>query len=149
MTKKATVTITATRLPAAPWVHYEMAAKFPDKGGSQDGDKLKFDAKEGPFELVFDLDDQTKGLKLGFLPSFAEAMWVAPGTSCPQGPGNGGGAISAGSVNANKLVVNNANAIDETLTFALRFTGIDSPGGFPPYVYDPIIINGGGSINQR
>ena len=38
----------------------------------------------------------------------------------------------------------NANQVDETLTFMLRFDG-DAEGAFdPPYEYDPKIINGGG-----
>ena len=145
--KKATIVVAAERLDTHPWVGFTMTAHYPEGGGKQEGkEKLKFDQKEGPFELTFELEDNTKGLKLAFLPSFEEAMWVAVGTQCPPGgPGDGGGAITPVRIDSKRLVVNNANSVAETLTFALRFTGLASPGSFPPYVFDPQIINGGGS----
>lgn len=141
--KKTKVTITASPLAVAPWVSFAMTSEFVDKGGKQDGDKLKFDANAGDFELSFKLVDQS-GLQLAFYPDFADAIWVAVGDTCPTAAGNGNGAISAGSASSQKLVVSNANAVAQTLTFALRFTGAASAGGYPPYVYDPQIINGGG-----
>ena len=141
--KKTRVTVTASPLPAAPWVGFAMTSNYVDKGGKQEGDKLKFDANAGPFDLSFDLDDSS-GLQLAFYPTVADAIWVAVGDSCPTAAGNGNGAISAGSASNQKLVVTNANAAAQTLTFALRFTGNAPGGGEKTYVYDPKIINGGG-----
>jgi hypothetical protein len=144
--KFATIAVTAARLEQAPWVQFSMTADFIDGGGKQeDKSKLKFDAGEGPFELTFELEDDTKGRKLGFLPTFAEAMWIAVGTECPDGAGNGGGAISGGPPTEKRLVVTNLNAVEQVLTFALRFRGLPAPDGTTLYVYDPQIINGGGS----
>ena len=145
--KKTTVTVTATPLGAAPWVTFTMDANYPNKGGKQDGNKLKFDAGAGPFDLSFELDDQTS-LDLAFYPSFVDAMWVAVGTSCPTQAGDGNGAIIPVTVANTKLVVTNTNSFGQTLTFALRFTGTASSGGYPPYVYDPQIINGGGHVAE-
>ena len=141
--KKTKVTVTANPLSAAPWASFTMAADYVDKGGKQDGDKLKFDANAGPFDLSFELDDNTS-LGLAFYPDFADAIWVAVGDACPTGPGNGAGAITPGSVSNKKLVVTNTNSVAETLSFELRFTGSAAGVGVPPYVYDPKIINGGG-----
>ena len=143
--KKTKVTVTASPLDAAPWVSFTMDADYPNKGGKQDGDKLKFDAGAGEFDLSFELDDQTE-LNLAFYPDFTDAMWVAVGTTCPTAAGDGGGAIIPGTVSDTKLVVTNANSVAQTLTFALRFTGDASSGGYPPYVYDPEIVNGGGRL---
>jgi hypothetical protein len=142
--KKTKVTVTASPLAAAPWVSFAMAADYPNKGGKQDGDKLKFDGGAGDFDLSFELDDQTE-LNLAFYPSATDAIWVAVGTTCPTEAGNGGGAITPVSVSNKKLVVSNANAVAQTLTFALRFSGTQS-SGYPPYVYDPEIVNGGGRM---
>ena len=145
--KKTKVTVTATPLDAVPWVSFTMDADYPNKGGKQDGDKLVFNAGAGAFDLSFDLDDQT-ALNLAFYPDFADAMWVAIGTTCPSAAGTGNGAITAGTVASTKLVVTNANSVGQTLTFALRFTGDASTGGYPPYVYDPEIVNGGGRNDE-
>jgi len=142
--KKTKVTVTASPLSVAPWVSFAMTSDYVDKGGKQEGDKLKFDANAGDFELSFKLEDQS-GQQLAFYPDVDDAIWVAVGDVCPTMPGNGNGAISSGSVSNQKLVVNNANAVAQTLAFALRFTGTASAGGFPPYVYDPLIVNGGGT----
>ncbi len=52
-------------------------------------------------------------------------------------------------MSSKKLVVTNANFIAETLTFILRFSGTASSSGYPPYVYDPEIVNGGGRRVQE
>ena len=141
--KKTRVTVTASAASNPPGVAFGMSADYVDKGGKQDGDKLKFDAGAGPFDLSFDLDDSS-GLQLAFYPTVADAIWVAVGDSCPTAAGNGNGAISPGSASNQKLVVTNANSSAQTLTFALRFTGNATGGGQTTYVYDPKIINGGG-----
>ena len=141
--KKTKVTVTATPLASAPWVSFAMNADYPNKGGKQQGDELDFDAGAGPFDLRFDLDDQTN-LDLAFYPDFADAMWVVEGFDCPTGPGNGNGAITPQSVTAKRLTVTNRNAVGQTLTFALRFTGAKTGPSAPPYVFDPRIVNGGG-----
>ena len=146
--KKTKVTVTATPLDAAPWVSFTMDADYPNKGGKQDGDELKFDAGAGEFDLSFELDDQT-ALNLAFYPDFTDAIWVAVGSICPTQAGDGDGAITPGTVADKKLVVTNANALGETLTFALRFTGDASAGGYPPYVFDPQIINGGNGLAEE
>jgi hypothetical protein len=139
--KKTKVTVTATRSSVTQGAEFTMAADYVDKGGKQDGDKLKFDADAGPFRLSFELDDDS-GLGLAFFPGFADAMWVAVGEACPTMAGNGNGAITPESDPSNKkLVVINANSVAQTLTFMLRFSGT---GGSGPYVYDPKIVNGGG-----
>lgn len=144
--KKTKVTVKATPLGAAPWVHFAMEADYVDKGGKQEGEKLKFDANAGSFDLSFNLDDKTD-LNLAFYPDPADAMWVAVGTAKPTGPGFGNGAIVPVSVSRQKLVVTNANSVAESLNFILRFYGT-AKGDFPPYVYDPLIVNGGGGNLQ-
>ena len=141
--KKTKVTVTARPLGAPPWVGFAMASDYVDKGGKQEGDKLKFDAGAGAFDLSFELADDTS-LGLAFYPDFADAMWVTAGSSCPSGPGDGGGAIVPGPLSSKKLSVTNANSVAQTLTFALRFTGAAPGGGETSYIYDPKIINGGG-----
>ena len=141
--KKTKVTVTASPLNVTPWVDFAMTADYENKGGKQKGDKLEFDANAGDFDLSFDLDDKS-GLQLDFYPDVADAMWVAVGSTCPTGPGNGGGAIAPGSAATNTLVVTNANQVAETLSFELRFTGNAPGGGQTTYVYDPKIVNGGG-----
>ncbi len=140
--KKTKVRVLATPLEASPWVHFAMDADYVDKGGKQEGEKLKFDANAGAFDLTFTLDDKT-GLNLAFYPDPADAMWVAAGAGKPTGPGFGNGAIVPVSVSRQKLVVTNANWVAQTLNFVLRFEGT-AQSGFPPYVYDPLIVNGGG-----
>jgi hypothetical protein len=141
--RKTRVTVTASTSSSSPQgVEFTMAADYVDKGGKQEGDKLKFDPGAGPFDLKFDLDDTTS-LGLAFYPEFVDAMWVAVGSSCPAGPGDGGGAITPRSVTDRKLNVTNANSVAQTLAFALRFTGTAPGGGKTTYAYDPKIINGG------
>ena len=147
--KTAKVTVTARPITVAPGVCFTMKADYPDKGGKLDGDDLQFNSGEGAFELTFKLDDDDTGLNLAFYPDFVDAMWVAVGQTCPKIAGDGNGAITAKSVADKKLVVMNANAVSQTLTFALRFTGNASPLGNPPYVYDPRIINGGGGFVEE
>jgi len=143
MNKKVKVKVTASPLTTDPWVSFAMKADYLDQGGKQDGEKLKFNARAGEFDLTFDLDDKTD-LELAFYPTPADAMWVAVGTTDPNQPGFANGAITPVSVTDKKLIVINANLIPETLTFILRFSGTASSGGYPPYVYDPEIVNGGG-----
>lgn len=140
--KATTVTVTARPLKVAPWVGFEMVADYKNKGGKQEGEKLKFDMDAGPFDLTFDLDDKS-GLKLAFCDPVADAIWVAVGEDCPTTAGNGAGAIIPGSVGKAKLDVGNANHVPETLTFMLRFTGNAPSGGTTTYLYDPKIVNGG------
>lgn len=149
MSKKfAMIKVTAEPQKDPPWVSYSMDANYPNQGGKQEGENLKFDNRAGEFEMQFSLVDNTK-LNLAFYPSFEDAIWVVVGEGEPSGPGNGGGAILPGSVVKQKLIVTNANKVSETLTFTLRFTGDSSGKGFPPYLYDPKIINGGdGFIEQ-
>ena len=141
--KKTKVTVTASPLAVAPWASFAMTSDYVDKGGKQEGDKLKFDANAGAFDLSFELADNTS-LGLAFYPDFADAMWVAVGEACPTAPGDGNGAITPGSVSNKKLAVTNANSVAQTLTFALRFTGNAPGGGQMTCPYDPKIVNGGG-----
>ena len=137
--KKTKITVTAANTNP---VTFSMTANYEDGGGSQDGsNKLKFNQNAGAFTLVLSLVDNS-GKHLAFYPNASDAMWVAVGTTCPTAPGNGGGAITFVDVKDGKLTVDNANAIAQDLTFALRFTG-DASGTCPPYVYDPVIGNGG------
>lgn len=140
--KPTIITVTADPLDFTPWVYFSMEAVYPAGGGKKVGENLKFDKRKGGFELTFRLVDNT-ALGLAFYRTFAESIWVAKGPACPTQEGNGGGAITEVSVAEGELVVTNVNGVGEMLSFALRFTGNASSGGFPPYVYDPKIINGG------
>jgi len=144
-TKKATtVMVKACLLDSVPWVGFSMIADYKDKGGRQKGETLEFDVNAGPFDLSFELDDQS-GLKLDFYPTFAESMWVAVGELCPLGPGNGEGAITDGKKDEKKnkkIIMTNGNSDSQTLTFMLRFSGNVKDAAHPPYEYDPKIING-------
>lgn len=146
--KTTKVKVTASPLSAAPWVDFTMNADFTDGGGEQVGDKLKFNQGAGGFELTFELHDHTK-LNLAFYPNADDAIWAAVGTAKPTQPGFANGALAPVSVTDKKLVVTNNNAAAQSLNFILRFTGDASAGGYPPYVLDPIIVNGGGGNDQR
>lgn len=141
--KKTKIKVTASPLNAAPWVDFTMSSDFPDGGGKQDGSKLNFDAGAGAFELTFELHDETK-LDLAFYPDPSDAIWAVVGTAKPNQGGFANGAIDPVSVADKKLVVMNDNSIAQTINFILRFTGTAMSGGFPPFVLDPLIVNGGG-----
>ena len=141
--KSVRITVTADPLDFTPWVYFWMEAEYPGGGGKKVGENLKFDKRKGGFEMTFSLVDNT-GLSLAFYRDFADAIWVARGPKCPTQAGDGG-AITPVSVAEKELIVTNANDLPELLTFALRFRGNASDGAFPPYVYDPKIINGGGT----
>lgn len=141
--KKAKVKVTASPLGAAPWVEFTMRADYPDAGGQQVGDDLKFDQDAGAFDISFDLQDDTD-LGLAFYPDSAQAIWATVGTSKPTQAGFANGALVPDSVSDKKLVVINNNSAAQTLNFILRFDGKAMPGGLPPYVLDPLIVNGGG-----
>lgn len=146
--KSVTIDVTADPAPAPTWVTFAMNAKFPGKGGKQDGDALEFDFGDGPFDLTFSLKDNTK-LKLGFLPDVTEAIWVAVGPKCPTRAGDAGGQFKATKSTKLQLSVTNTNGTKQDLCFALRFTGVQSDPSHPPYVFDPIVKNGGGGTTQN
>ena len=132
-------------------VDWSYEADFENGGGSGNNRELKFDKGPGFYRMEFSLDDDTD-FDLAFLEEPTEAMWVATGTHCPPpGPGDGGGEIDFELVPVGKkLTVINRNKNEGTLCYALRFSGMrqanpEKPGTFvPPYVFDPIMINGGG-----
>ena len=141
--KKTKVKVTASPLGSAPWVEFTMRADFPDAGGQQVGDELKFDKGAGAFELTIALRDDTD-LGLAFFADAGDSIWAAVGTGKPLQGGFANGTITPVSISDKKLVVTNDNSVAQTLNFILRFTGTAMPGGCPPYVLDPLIINGGG-----
>lgn len=149
--KKVKITVTATNAPAPDYVAFAMSSNYLDGGGNQNGNSLNFNANTGQFKLEFDLSDRTSSPALGlaFMSNPSDAMWVgAPGaSSCPTGPGDGGGAIDfPPNDNANKLDVTNENLAQANLHFALRFNGNAIGSSQPPYVFDPIISNGGKTV---
>jgi hypothetical protein len=146
--KKTKIKLTTRPLSAEPWVDFIMDAYYPNGGGQQVGDKLKFDEDEGAFRLEFDLVDDT-GLGLAFYLDPAEAIWAAVGTDKPVHPGFADGAITPVSVSDKKLVVINDNWVAQSINFILRFTGKSMDSGTPPYILDPLIVNGGGGNNLR
>jgi hypothetical protein len=141
--KKTKIKLTTRRLSAEPWVEFIMDAYYPNGGGQQVGDKLKFEMDEGAFRLEFDLIDDA-GLGLAFYLDPAKAIWAAVGTAKPTQPGFAGGAITPVSVSDKKLVVINDNWIAQSINFILRFEGDWKSDTCPPYILDPIIVNGGG-----
>jgi hypothetical protein len=148
LNKTAKIKITASPLDDAPWVDFDMNAKFPQGGGKQVNQKLHFNRGAGKFELEFRLKDDTN-LGLAFYPTVAEAIYVAVGKVCPVlQPGDGGGVIIPGEVSNDCLTLNVININEDpgpiplTLSFVLRFMGVQSDHQHPPYVFDPRIING-------
>jgi hypothetical protein len=144
--KKTKVKLTSRRLSAAPWVDFKMDADYLDAGGEQVGDKLKFNKGEGAFLLEFELHDDAK-LDLAFYPDPAEAIWAAVGTAKPTQPGYADGALTPVSVSDKRLVVMNDNMVAQSINFILRFSGLQN-SDCPPYILDPIILNGGGGTQR-
>ena len=149
--KKVKIKVKADPGTEGRLVDWSYTADFEDGGGSNNDKALKFDKGPGYYRLEFSLDDDT-GFDLAFLEEPTEAMWVATGTHCPPpSAGNGGGEIDFELVPVGeKLTVINRNRKAGTLCYDLRFNGKEQanpekPGTFvPPYVFDPIMINGGG-----
>ncbi len=144
--KKVKVKVTAKR-GTRELVDWTYDADFLDGGGSNNKNKMKFDKGSGPHRITFTLVDET-GFGLKFYPDATETMWVAAGASCPTQAGDGGGEILFDRKEVkNELTVVNRNENAGELYYALRFDGLVQQVGkqlYPPYVYDPIMDNGGG-----
>ena len=142
--KKVTVGITAIEREDAPWFDYSMVANYHDKGGKQDHNTLVFDSGAGDFDIDFVLRDVPPGLM--FRSTFAEAFGIAPGTACPAIGAGAAGFSGRVSKDRNTLFLNNKNdkASAGDYQFALCFDGPYRDAKHPPFVWDPIIRNGGG-----
>lgn len=106
---------------------------------------IELSRNSGGREMMFNLDDHTD-LDLRFFNDPNDAIWVQP-DSCPPSKCNTGGQITPVSVEngGTQLRATNANNGDAVeLHYALNFDGKPSSEG-PPYSYDPIIKNGGGT----
>lgn len=149
--KKVSVKVTARPGTEGRLVDWSYDADFENGGGTSTKHELKFNEGPGVYRIEFSLVDDT-GFDLDFLQVASEAMWVATGTNCPPpGPGNGGGEILfERDPVGNKLTVINQNINEGELCYALRFSGRrqanpEKPGALvPPYMFDPIMSNGGG-----
>lgn len=145
MAGKVDVMVTADPGTGGELVNWTYEAKFhPGSGGSNGKNVMKFAKGSGAHRIDFTLTDNT-GYGLAFYDTPEEAMWVATGTSCPPpgpGDGDGGGEIQFLHVKKGVLSVINKNHNPGDLCYALRFDG--QPQLLtPPYVYDPIMNNGG------
>jgi hypothetical protein len=110
------------------------------------GGPIDLPRDSGGHEIMFNISDHTD-LNLLFLGDPTDAIWVQP-DSCPQGKCNDGGQVTPIAVedHGQQLRATNANCGEPVeLHYALNFTGKPSREG-PPYSYDPIIKNGGGTI---
>ncbi len=149
--KKVSIKVRAKPGTEGRLIDWSYDADFENGGGSSTKRELKFDAGPGVYRIEFSLDDDTD-FKLDFLQVATEAIWVATGTNCPPpGPGDGGGEICfERDPVGNKLTIINQNRNKGELCYALRFDGVrqanpEKPGAFvPPYMFDPIMSNGGG-----
>lgn len=144
--KKTKVKVTADPGTAGRLVDWSYDARFDNGGGSNPSKNvMKFDKDSGSHQIIFTLDDNT-GFDLKFYPQPHDAMWVAVGTNCPPPcAGDGGGEILFTCVSQDRdvLTVINRNEAEGDLCYALRFDGkrqLDAP----PFVFDPIMTNGGG-----
>ena len=149
--RKTKVTVTASPGSGNELVAWSYSAKFEDGGGSNDKktSTMKFDKGSGAHDVTFVLVDDS-GFGLAFEQEPTDALWAAAGTACPTGAGNGGGEILFEKTPVgSKLTITNQNQAAGDVAYALRFSGERranpaKPGSFvPPYVYDPIMSNGG------
>lgn len=142
--KKVTVGITAIEREDAPWFDYSMVANYHDKGGKQDHNTLVFDSGAGDFDIDFVLRDVPPGLM--FRATFADAFGIAPGTICPAIGAGAPGFSGRVSKDRTTLFLNNKNekASAGDYQFVLCFDGPYRDASHPPFVWDPIIRNGGG-----
>jgi hypothetical protein len=117
-------------------IDWSQTCRFiPPGNGKADGNTINVTAP-GSAEIVFDVDDRT-GLNLQFPDTPSEAIWIANGTSCPQGAGNADGEFSIGKPGKKRLKIVDANANNGEFCYSLNF---DSSSG--RVSYDPIIKNG-------
>ena len=121
--------------PAPGTVAWNSTVSFHPPGpGHGNGNRFEITAP-GEAEILFDLDDRS-GLQLRFRPSANEAFWIQQGTSCPNGPGDGGGQFAVDRVQNTRLTVTDFHTDSDEYCYALRF---DSNQGLQ--VFDPIIKN--------
>lgn len=109
------------------------------------GGPIELSRNSGGHEMMFNLNDHTD-FDLQFFNDPNDAIWVQP-DSCPKAKCNEGGQVTPVSVEDGdtQLRATNANSGDAVdLHYALNFNGKASKEG-PPYRYDPIIKNGGGT----
>ncbi len=140
--RKAKVEVIANPGTKGEVVDWEYHARFEQGGGSNNKDVMKFDKGSGAHQIEFSLTDNT-GFDLSFYDDPSEAMWVVQGTHCPTAAGDGDGEIQFVDVKNGRLTVINLNNVAGDLCYALRFNG-QPQLLVPPYLYDPIIKNGGG-----
>jgi hypothetical protein len=121
-------------------------------GGNTFSGPIFLPRDSGYYDVDFDLDDRT-GLRLKFMPSIDDAIWINS-AYCPyQGAGNDekGQIKDKDHASNSKLKLKNENFGDScVLHYRLRFDGDawTSPCGnnfAPPYSKDPEFRNGGGN----
>ena len=140
---KVVVMVTGSPGTEGRLVDWSYDANFdPGSSGSNNKDTMKFPYKSGAHRIEFSLTDNT-GFGLSFYTDATQAMWAVTGTTCPTGAGDAGGEIQYLSVKDGVLTVINKNKDPGDLCYALRFDG-QPQLLVPPYVYDPIMNNGGG-----
>ena len=144
-------------------IHVDVHAEQDDRGGvyfwhewrfengpSQGHSKIEVPRGATDTPIHFHLRDHTN-YKLRFWDDSEECMWISP-VRCPDQKMNDCGQITFPDPKTSPKVlkVQDANSGGEMeLNFALSFNGIDGhphddPEKWcPPYVYDPIIRNGG------
>ena len=143
MASQVDVTVTADRGTDGELIKWSYDAKFhPGSSGSSGKNVMNFPQGSGAHRIDFALTDNS-GYGLTFYSDPEQAMWVAVGTACPTQAGDGGGEIQFLHVNKGVLSVINKNHNPGDLCYALRFSG-QPQLLVPPYVYDPIMNNGGG-----
>lgn len=139
---------------ASGLVDFSHEWKFEDEPGKVNHGLIDLPAGKVAYQFHFHLKDRTKpGKNLKFLKPCSDSMWVAVGTNCPKGKGNGAGQIRFGHpYNQHRLIVDDLNSnVSATLyQYTLRFTGepgeqVDKSTPCPPYEYDPDFKNGGGN----
>ncbi len=137
------VTVTADPGTEGRLVDWSYSADFhPGSSGSNSKNVMKFPFGSGAHRVEFALTDNT-GFGLSFYTEPTDAMWAVKGTACPTGAGDAGGEIQYLNVQKGVLAVINKNKDTGDLCYALRFDG-KAQQSVRPYVYDPIMSNGGG-----
>ena len=139
---KVDVMVTADRGTDGELIKWSYQATFGSgSGGSNNKNTMKFPKDSGAHPIDFALTDNT-GYGLAFYTDPTKAMWAVAGTTCPTGAGDAGGEIQYLHVKNGVLSIINKNKTAGDICYALRFEG-ELQLLVPPYVYDPIMQNGG------
>lgn len=145
MASSVDVMVTAKPGTDGRLVDWSYVAKFhPGSSGSSTKNEMHFPKDSGAHRIEFALTDQT-GFGFSFYTDPTEAMWAVKGSACPTSAGHANREIQYLNVKDGVLAIINKNKTRGELCYVLRFEGLPQPQkSVPPYVYDPIMINGGG-----